>query len=445
MTTAPRLALCASLAALGLLLPALSSAAPRCGDAHAVANGPFTYEPQNLGTRTFIGSAGTPSGLTLTIKAPGDAGDTFFPGASQGPCEEQALADIRVMDIEKIGDADGQLLESPVSVGDSPLGAQIAAAVAILPSPYSFSVAETAQFAIWVSNPMVAPADYGDYLVVIKAHAPGAGVGTGAGAMLQISLRAPSGVDNVPPTVTIQQPNGDRLLGPIAIAVQANDPEPGSGVNGLWARISSVGGAVSNQALALTLDQGLPVAAGVTVTGTGAFHPAGGTGPAGTTDALAFTAAARSGIGNYTLAAEASDVAGNVGAASVTFKITYDVAFTRIFAPPPCANAGAQPSCTGQFEFTVKRSSVTSDGAPMFDRTVRVDLVQNTTIVSQHYYGVGDVKDVVQIDPLTAVYKTSFRRSLIGANNSRTYVARVYFRDVDGTWMLQATSTPITF
>jgi len=236
------------------------------------------------------------------------------------------------------------------------------------------------------------------------------------------------------------------VLGPVAIEITAVDPVPGTGVNTMTATISSAGNTVSNQAIALTLDQSLPVAAGVTATGTGTFYPTGGTGTAGTTLGTAFTSAARSGIGTYTLTARATDVAGNMGSSAKAFKLTYALEVIKASAQPPCAGGGTS-NCTGQFQFTLRRSSVTSDGAFMFDQTVRVDLVNTASnaLVATHTYGTGDIKAWVQIDTSAFQYQTHFRRGDFGATTPATYVAKVYCRDVDNNWMLQGTSVPVTF
>ena len=416
-----------------------------------IANGPFTYDPSDLGSKTFVGGGGASASASVTVKAPGSAGDDVFPAQSNGPCAETALADIAIIDIEKIADESGVLLDPWVAVDlGSPLGLQIAAAFFITPASHLFTIADAVEVDVTINNPGVAPADYGDYEVVIKAKATGSGIGVGSGTRFLLKLRAPALTDNVPPDVTIVAPATDQILGPVAVTVTAADPAPGSGVNTLSASISSAGNTVSNQPIALALDQTLPVPAGVLVTGTGSFTPTGGTGPAGTLSGAAFTAASRSGIGSYTLNASATDVGGNVGGASKTFAIAYDVAFTTASASTQCANAGSTSNCTGRFEFTVKRSSITSDGAFMVDQTVKVALETGGAVVVSHTYGTGQggVLSFVQIesDASSVLYKTHFKRSdIAGASGPRTYVAKVYFRDVDNNWMLQATSAPVTF
>lgn len=433
-----------ALAALAVAAPsAVAQPDPSCRGGE-IANGPFSYTPSQLGTKTFVGGSGDPWTGSFRITAPGKPGDTVFPAQSGGPCQETALASIRVFDIEQVADANGVPLDPSVKIDvNSPLGQTIAAAFFINPTEYLFHVAEALEVGVTITNPMVSPTDYGDYLVTIKAQAIGAGIGTGSGATVLLSLRPDSAVDVVPPDVTILQPAGDEILGRLAIKVSATDPTPGSGVNSLAASIRSAGNTVS-EIIPLTLDQMLPVAAGVTVTGTGEFVPVGGIGPAGTTEAQAFTATSRSGIGTYTLSAQATDVAGNTGTASKTFKVSYDVSFTKEAVTGNCTPPGNTATCTGQFHFVAHRSSVTSDGAFMYDQTVRVDLLNcaNDGVVATHVFGTGSVQDVVKIDQGSdgPKYQTHFRRGDLGVTGPGTYKARVSFMDVDGNWMEHAVS-----
>jgi hypothetical protein len=437
-----------AVAVIGALSATGVSADPQC-DPKQVANGPFEYSPGDLGTKTFLGTDNTPFNAVLTITAPGKTGDTWFPAASNGPCSALAPAQIRVMGIQKVGDEDGDPLEPTESVEtDSPLGIQIAAAFGIVPAAYDFAIAEQLLVAITVSNPLVSPADYGDYIVVIKAHAPATGVGTGSGARVLLQLRAPAFVDVVPPDVTVNQPQGDKFLGEISVAASATDPTPGTGVAAFSASVSSQGGTVLNLAIPLSLDQTLPVAAGVTVNGTGNFHPTGWSGAAGTTLASAFDSSSRSGIGTYTLLATATDVAGNSNTAAGNFAVKYNVQFTTANVPNPnCATAG-NGSCHVQLKFAVNRSNSTSDGAFMFDKTVKVVLALSSdpsVVKATHVYGIGSINSDVQIDESVPEYKTTFRRDGTDATGARTYVAKVYFKDVDGNWMLQASSAAVTF
>jgi hypothetical protein len=432
--------------ALFLASPAGAAPDPSCRGA-AIANGPFSYSPADLGAHTFVGTDSTPAAAVFTITAPGASGDTVFPAQSGGPCQETASAEIRVFGIEKVADADANMLAESVDVPlESALGLQIAAAFYLDPSSHLFAIGEALPVNVTIGNPLLSAADYGDYVVTIKAQAIGAGIGVGSGTRYLLGLRAPALIDTVPPTVTVNKPTGDEILGPVAIEVSALDPEPGTGVNWVGAKISSAGNTVSNLPIALSLDSSLPVAAGVLVTGTGTFYPTGATGTTGTTSAQPFTSAARSGIGTYTLTASATDVAGNTGIAAKAFKVTYALEFTKASAQPPCA-VGGNGSCTGKFEFTLRRSSLTSDGAFMFDHTVRIELVNTASnaVVDTHTYGTGDIKAVVQIDAAVPQYQTHFRRSDFGALAPATYVARVYCRDVDNNWMLQGTSGPVTF
>jgi hypothetical protein len=438
-----------AVASVLLLAAPPASAAPPDPSCRAgvQTSGPFSYSPADLGAHTFVGHNATAAEANFTITAPGGPGDTVFPAQSNGPCQDTASAEIRVFGIDKVADGEGNMLAETVEVPtDSPLGLQIAAAFFLDPSSHLFGIGETLAVKVSVSNPMVGAADFGDYVVTLKAQAIGAGIGVGSGTRYMLGLRAPAVTDAVPPTVTITKPTGDEVLGPVSVEIAAVDPVPGTGVNWMGATISSAGNTVSNLAIPLTLDQSLPVAAGVTVTGTGTFSPTGGTGTTGTILGIAFTSAARSGIGSYTLTASATDVAGYTGSITKAFKLTYAVEFPTAFAPPSCAGS-SNNNCTGQFQFTLRRSSVTSDGAFMVDQTVRVELVNTATnaIVATHTYGTGDIKAVVQIDTVAFEYKTHFRRADFGASSPATYVARISCRDVDNQWMLQGTSASVTF
>jgi hypothetical protein len=251
--------------------------------------------------------------------------------------------------------------------------------------------------------------------------------------------------------VTVTKPAGDEIIGVIPVEVQAYDPDSlvATGLASISATVSSAGGTVSNLSIPLALDQPLPVAAGVTVTGTGTFTPTGGApgaGP-GTTDAAAFTGAARSGIGTYTINAQATDGAGNVGYGNKSFKVNYQVSFTKADSTNPC-QTGGNASCTGQFEFTVNRSNVTSDGAFMYDHTVVVKLIRTSdnVVIATHSYGTTSILSDVQIDT-TPHYKTHFKRGGLAGPPAAagTYRAEVYFQDVDDNQVLQATSSNVTF
>jgi hypothetical protein len=218
---------------------------------------------------------------------------------------------------------------------------------------------------------------------------------------------------------------------------------PGTGVETLSATISSAKGIVSNLDIPLSYT---PQPAGSDATGTGSFTPTGGSGSAGTTLASAFTSTSRSGIGTYTLYAEAEDGAGNVGHASSGFQVKYDVQFTQ----QETHLTGNPNNNEGRFAFTVKRSNVTSDGAFMYDKTVVVQLVRSdNTVVATHVFGAsGNTNQVVRIldpDTSSARYKTDFKRGDIGATSSASYKARVLFLDVDGNLAYQAESASVTF
>jgi hypothetical protein len=430
-----------ALAALAvvLVLPHFS------GRAEAVkeATGPFAYDPPIAGSTTFLGEAGGPVTGGFRICAPG-GGDTFPTGKSS------ATADIRVFGIEQVGEADGNPLADPIKVPlDSSLGISIDTAFSLDPDSYTFQPGNCVDVDVMVNNPMVDDTDYGDYVVTIKAQAVddqqprGSGIGVGSGSRYHLSLRGATVTDTIPPIVTINSPSGDNILGVISVEITANDPVPGTGVETMSATVSSAGGAVSDEAIALT--DNAPQPAGSPATATGTFIPTGGTGSEGTTLASAFTSTSRSGIGTYTLTAEATDGAGNIGKKTSTFQVKYDVAFTQADQI-----GGNNANSTGRFAFTVKRSALTSDGASMYDRTVVVKLVRTSdnTVVATHVYGTGDIKAYVQIDatdPANPVYQTRFKRGDIGASASNTYKARVFFLDVDGTLVQQVESAPVSF
>jgi hypothetical protein len=400
-----------------------------------IANGPFAYAPASAGSTTFLGEFGGPVVTSFQVCAPG--GGQIFPAGGAS-----ATADIRVFGIELVADADGVALAEPVKVPlDSPLGSQIAAAFSLAPQSHTFTPGSCVDVDVTVSNPMVAPADYGDYAVTMKAQAAGSGIGVGSGSRYTVSLRPATLVDETPPAVAIDSPadGSTHILGPISGQIRANDPVPGTGVMTIVAGVASAGGTVIE---ALTLVADTPQPAGFDATATGTFSPTGASGPAGTTALTAFTSSSRSGIGTYILAADATDGAGNVGMADSTFHVKYDVAFT--VADQTGAN---NANSTGRFRFTVKRSSVTSDGAFMFDQTVVVRLVRtsDSAVIATHLFGAGDIKDFVQIDGTVPEYKTNFRRGAIGAAASDSYKAELHFLDVDGNLIKQGESATVTF
>jgi hypothetical protein len=429
----------------------------KCGGAD-IANGPFTYTALSARQATFNGIGGSAVSTSFSVTAPSvdakqqtDAPD-LFPGEGANPCTATANATIGVLEIQQVGDAAGNPI-TPVDLDRSVgLGLQIAGAFSLTPNSHTFSVGETITVALVISNPGLGEGAYGDYDVKLAAQAPAFGIGVGDGPHFLLSLRGLTATDTTPPVVTVTKPTGDEILGVIPVEVQAYDPDTppvATGLASMSATVSSAGGTVSGLAVPLTLDQSLPVAAGVTVTGTGTFTPTGGApgaGP-GTTDAAAFTGSSRSGIGSYTINAQAVDGAGNIGYGSKSFKVNYQVSFTKQDSTNPC-QSGGNSSCTGQFKFTVNRSSITSDSAFMYDHTVEIDLVRvsDSKVVATHVYGTGPggVLSWVQIDT-TPIYQTNFRRGDIGASGPIGYVAKVYFYDVDNNRVLHATSNSVTF
>ena len=426
----------------------------KCGGSD-IATGPFAYSNPGTGSGTFTGTVAVTVTTGFTVAAPAPSPDlplvpNVFAGQGQNACLGEALADIGAIEIDKIADAEGQMLESPLSLDiHSGLGQQLSAAFTTAPSSHVFTPGDSIVVTVTVSNPNVSPADYGDYQVKLAAKAPGAGIGVGPGLLFTLSLRLATAVDTTPPVVSVTKPAGDEILGVVGIEVQAYDPDgpAASGLASMSASISSSGGTVSNVTIPLTPDTTLPVAPGVTVTATGTYTPAGGSpsDTAGTTEALGFTASSRSGIGTYVLDATAADVAGNSGMASRTFNVNYQIAFTKASSTNPCQSGGTA-SCTGQFAWTVNRSSITSDGAPMWDKTIVAKLrrVSDDLVVATHTFGTGDIKEWVQIGD-EVVYKTNFRRGDFGGSGPAGYRVDLYFLNVDGVMMLQGTSNTLTF
>jgi len=430
----------------------------KCGGVD-IANGPFTYSTPSVTETTFNGTGGSPISTSFTITAPAvngkndpDATDVFPGEGNNQVCSPEAYATISVLEISKVGDATGNALGTPTPLDPfSGVGQVIAAAFSLAPVNHTFGIGETIMVNVDVSNPNLNPADYGDYDIKLAAKAPGYGIGVGDGPHFFLNLRAATATDTTPPVVSVTKPSGDEILGVIGVEITAFDPTGpvASGLASITASVNSAGGAVSGLPISLVLDQSLPQAAGVVVTGTGSFTPTGGApaSAAGTTDALAFTGALRSGIGSYTINAQATDVAGNLGQGSKSFNVRYDVAFTDQSVAPGCRAGNLNP-CAGRFKFTVRRSNVTSDGAFMFDHTVVVKLVRsdNNNVVATHVFGTGSVNDVVQIDSVNLMYQTTFKHSDLPGNPGFTaYKLQVYFRDVDGNEMLQATSSSLSF
>jgi hypothetical protein len=419
----------------------------KCGGS-AIANGPFNYTATGPTSATFNGTGGSAVTTSFTVNAPNASGpDVVFPGQGQNPCVGEADATIGVLDIEQIADASGNLLSQPVDIGETnpSLYGQIAAAFTLSPDSNTFTPGSSVAVSVTVNNPDVDSANFGEYQVKLAAQAPGAGIGVGAGVEFDLTLAAPAVTDTTCPVVTVTAPSTDQFLGVIGVTIQAYDPSPGSGLVSMSASISSAGHTISNVAIPLTLDSTLPAAAGTTVTGTGSYTPAGGTGTAGTTDAGAFTSSSRSGIGTYVLTATATDVAGNTCSTAQTFKVKYNVFFTKASVPSGCSSAHTS-SCTGMFQFDVNRDNVTSDGAFIYDHTVEVELVDGSNnVVATHLYGTGDINSEVQISS-TPAYQTDFKHSVVTSSSTLTsYQAEALFLDVDGNLVLEGTSSSVTF
>ena len=429
----------------------------KCGGAD-IANGPFEYSTLSVAQTTFNGTGGSPIPTSFTITAPSVNGTNdpavidVFPGeGNDQDCSSAALATISALEILKVGDATGTALDEPISLDPSfGVGQAIAAAFLLNPSSHVFAIGETITVNVTISNPNLNAADYGDYDIKLAAKAPGYGIGVGDGPHFTLRLRAASATDKTPPVVSVTKPSGDEILGVIGVEITAFDPSGpvASGLASISASVSSNGGTVSGLPIVLGFDKSLPQPAGVVVTATGSFTPTGGApgSTAGTTAATAFTSLSRSGIGSYTINAQASDVAGNIGQGSSSFNVKYDVAFTDQSVPNGCRATNLNP-CAGRFKFTVKRSNVTSDGAFMFDHTIVVKLVDNNNnVVASHLFGTTSINDVVQIDSTNLVYQTTFKHSDLAGNPAfATYRLQVYFLDVDGNEMLQATSKSLSF
>jgi hypothetical protein len=155
-----------------------------------------------------------------------------------------------------------------------------------------------------------------------------------------------------------------------------------------------------------------------------------------------------SGIGTYTITFVAEDMAGGKSQQKVTFQVNYGVAFTMVFTPPGCSPDRLGSSCQGKYQMTVNRANNAdpddaSDGLMMFDQTVSADLVKASdgTVVASHSYGTGAIGSYVQIG--TDVYKTTFDHP--AGMPYTTFQLKVYFIDVDGSRLLQTTSSPLSF
>ena len=438
---------------LSVTLAHASGSPQRCGGVD-IANGPFAYSAASPNSALFDeASTDATSGFTVTAPSPNPntAAPDVFPGQGQDRCLTLAHATFGVFDIIKIADRNN----NPVNIdldSSSALYQQIASQFVFNPSTHDFTVGQSFHVGVTIHNPHVEDDDYGKYMVLMKSQAPGAGIGTGPGATITLTFSGNSVTDHTPPVVTILEPLGNQILGVIPVEVTAVDPLPGTGVVSMNASVTSVGGTV-NQSVAVSAT--LPVAAGVTATADGSFTPAGGTGPAGTTSALAFTSDNRSGVGNYTLHAQATDAAGNTGFAAANFQVKYAIDFTMTSVPPGCP--GGPPSnpnyngCHAMLKFLMNRSNITSDGAFMYDETIVLKLVRvsDNVVMATHVFGTGDPKDVVKLDAAdtpNAEYHTMFRHDLAGLPDALgTYRVDIYVLDVDGNAMFQGSSDAISF
>ncbi len=448
---------------LGIAGSAMAIGAARC-DGTDIANGPFNYPSPGVAQATFSGTGGSPVNFSFNVAAPSPNKDTAAPNVFPGQgalneCAETAYADLGVLEIERVADASGNPLDlNEVIDLDSSLGQNILAAFSLQPDTWNgFFPGESTTVDVTVGNPDVSPADYGGYAVKLAAKANGYGIGVGPGVLFSLVLSAPTLIDTTPPVVSVTRPADDEILGVIGMEVQAYDPDDSAAATGLAslsARVSSIGGAVSDLAIDLTLDNFLTANPGVTVTGTGSFTPTGGSDQVVPASILAFDASSLSGIGTYTITAEAMDGAGNPATFSRTFKVNYAVAFQKESGAngaqcTSTSTSNGRANCAGQFQFTINRSNVTSDGAFMFDHTVEVDLVRiDGVLVATHSYGAGSPNTDTKIDAANLIYQTNFKRGDLYStvpNTPDTYKAMVYFLDVDGNRDLQGTSNSVSF
>jgi len=437
--------------------------AAKC-DGTDIANGPFNYPSPGVTQATFSGTGGSPVNTSFNVAAPSPSRDTdapnVFPGqGALNECTETAYADLGVLEIERVADASGNPLDQNEAIDlESFLGQTILAAFSVQPDAWNgFSPGESTTVDVTVGNPNVSPADYGGYVIKLAAKADGYGIGVGPGVLFSLVLSAPTLIDTTPPVVSVTKPADDETLGVIGMEVQGYDPDDSAvatGLASLIARVSSVGGTVSDLAIDLIFDNALTANPGVTVTGTGSFTPIGGSDLVGTTSALAFNATSLSGIGTYTITAEATDGAGNSATISKTFKVNYAVAFQKESGAngaqcTSTSTSNGRANCAGQFQFTINRSNVTSDGAFMFDHTVEVDLVRiDNVVVATHSYGTGSPNTDTKIDTTNLIYQTNFKRGDLYStvpNTPDTYKAMVYFLDVDGNRVLQGASNSVSF
>jgi hypothetical protein len=414
-----------------------------------------------------MGMSGS-SSATFTVTPPSG-------GAVFATCNSTDTANIFVRDITQTGDANGNPLDSPIDITSTnpALASQIAAAFSFSPNPVIFTPGEApVTITVAISNPGVDPSAYGvfDINFAAKDVTPGsAGIGVASGSDFVLHLIAPTNTcdDTTKPDVTITEPAGDQLLGVIPVEVTANDPDVpqgcGTGVASMSADVESALYVSSNGMMGFhqllldsatntgTFDHSFTVPAGITVTGDANFTPTGGSGTNGTVSGTFFAASALSGIGSYTINAQATDGANNVGTAIKSFSVTYDVSFSQ----SQNVGSGGNPATKSNIhlKFTVNRSNVSpNDGAFMVDETVAVALRTATNAGSDptdstysfvNYFGCGAIGSNVQIVTSTGspcatgtnVYQTDF--SGIAIN---TYYADVWFKDVDGTWRLEGGS-----
>ena len=152
-----------SLAVAGLLAVPLTSAEAQGRKGVKAATGPFTYDPASGGPTTFLGSSGS-ANTDFQLCPPG--GGTIFPAGNP-----TADAEIRVLGIQKVGDADGNPLALPEHIAlNSIVGTQIVGAFDITPNAPTVYPGYCFDVEIEISNPGVGPLDYGDYEVTIKAQ-----------------------------------------------------------------------------------------------------------------------------------------------------------------------------------------------------------------------------------------------------------------------------------
>jgi hypothetical protein len=402
----------------------------------------FSYGPLTPYAQwTFTGSGG--SSVTTNFQVTAPSGTGFPVGNPPRDCAPSATAAIEATEVTKVADANGNPI-TPVSEDGTSLGDAISAAFSFSPNPWSnFSPGDNTSIVVAVSNPNVDVSDYGDYDIKLAAHDNGAGIGVGNGPHFTLKLRAQSCLNTIP-DVTITKLNGDPpgVLGPVPLTFTARDVC--DNIVSMVAAVTSSGGMV-NQTLSLATNPGLPVPALTTGTATGSLTPYGGAGSPGTSDTSAFTNVVgnRSGIGNYTISAQATDQDNEAGSDSWSFDVNYAVTFTKQSVPSGCSPTHAIGPCYAELQFTVNRSTASSDGAFMYDHTVVVALLDSSNnVIATHPYGTNSVSSYTQITPAVPAYTTTFGHP---TGPIRTYHAVVYFMNVDGSLIPQATSGPLTF